>query len=591
MITKELEFRGRTSDGQVFCQPLGMLGPDGLVKTAQLEITDNLHPRIQDFVKAFRPTPHGIYILVNALGAGEYWGSNANGDFFPEKALVHAPAGWDEMSPEEMKQVGSSWDYGFPTFMNAHVFTHHQNKDPAKSIGDVVMAVWNPKMHRVELILYIDRAKCMEQNSMHVIERIEQGEYPDVSMGCKVPNDVCMICGNISKTRADYCECITDRSTGGMNKVMPDGRKVAVRNDKPRFFDISVVFIGADKTAKVMAKLAENGSENCLGSVCYLKTAAGGPAGMGRLFPEEQIVHVDPSIRRKAFGKQAELEKTARQCPCERLDCSNCCVAGVEKYAERIFGVKSASKKKLSEILKDIPAGPFTKETLPKLESSEKDIPKDVLDIMGNMGLGPALSTPSMMGMVLKPHEFQRIILARMGDSDMADRLDSEHKTLPEVDEHDDSLPIEPGMVDDRLTELLNLMGMMKDRSAASKPLIRRSLTILMATKPTRTAADEPVLKKIAALYNGYRRSLIKKATVISSRLVSDPQLLSALYGDSMVEAFTSGIEKTASASVLGPESLAYLMGAHYTKRDHLIKSAGLAETLALSGIAVGAAA
>ena len=40
-----------------------------------------------------------------------------------------------------------------------------------------------------------------------------------------------------------------------MGRILDDGRRIGVINTYPRFFDISFVFIGADKTAKVMMKL------------------------------------------------------------------------------------------------------------------------------------------------------------------------------------------------------------------------------------------------------------------------------------------------------------------------------------------------
>lgn len=548
---------------------------DGLTKTAQLEISEKLHPRIQDFVHGFKPTKHGVYVLVNALGASEYWGSNANGDAFPEKALIHAPPDWDELSPEEMAGVGKTWEYGFPTFMNAHVFTHHQNKDPAKSIGDVVLSVWNPKMHRVELILYIDRSRCMEQDSLHVIERLERGEFPDVSMGCKVPFDVCLICGNQSKTRNDYCE----HARQSMNKILPDGRKVAVRNDTPRFFDISIVFIGADKTAKVMAKLAEQGNQNCLGKSCYVKRPSKKQktSGLGDDYPGD-------------FTTRAGQEKAASACPCAKLNCSTCCVAGAEKYAERLFGVKSAAQKKLSEIIKDIPAGPFTQKDLPKLEQGERNIPDDVLDLMGGMDPSKALSTMGMMGIVPKPREFQRIMLIHIGKKSLADELDRKGETFdPDKGGIEDVIPTGREQVDDRLQELLSLIGMMRDRSIAS-PSLRSRLATSVRREPgsasRRSKTERPVLKKLAALYNGYRQSLLTKAAEISKHLVNDSQLRAELFDSSMAQAFAGGVVKTANVSVLGPDSLAYLMGAHYQNRDFHSRSEAVLGSLAHTGIA-----
>jgi hypothetical protein len=42
-----------------------------------------------------------------------------------------------------------------PTFMRGHVFKHHQNTDPAKSIGVIKAAAYNPEMHRGELIIKV----------------------------------------------------------------------------------------------------------------------------------------------------------------------------------------------------------------------------------------------------------------------------------------------------------------------------------------------------------------------------------------------------------------------------------------------------
>jgi hypothetical protein len=80
-------------------------------------------------------------------------------------------------------------------------------------------------------------------------------------------------------------------------------------------------------------------------------------------------------------------------------------------------------------------------------------------------------------------------------------------------------------------------------------------------------------MDKMAALYNGYRRDLVKKAAIVEKQLVTDPQLLHGIAGNSIAQAFGGGFGKTASAHVLGPEALAYLTGAHYTNRDFHAKA------------------
>ncbi len=267
MLTKQIIYQGRDSQGNVLCQPILGEASSFLEKTAAPQWKpSNLHPAIQRFIKdgTISKSEKGIYVLVSALGAQEYWGSNVNGDGFPEAALVHSPDSWLEKPLKEMQEIGKKWEYGYPTFMNAYPYKHHVNKDPSRAFGHVVLAVWNPKMHRVELVIFLDKELCKKHGAEDVFSRIENGEFPDVSMGCKVPYDRCSICGHKSKTTKDYCDDAKYR----MNNILPDGRKVCVINDFPRFFDISFVFIGADKSAKMLAKLASVDGMTCMGDYC-----------------------------------------------------------------------------------------------------------------------------------------------------------------------------------------------------------------------------------------------------------------------------------------------------------------------------------
>lgn len=145
--------------------------------------------------------------------------------------------------------------HGYKTFLNAHAFAHHVNKDPEKAYGDVLVSVLNHKMKRVELIVAIDEEKCVRNGGQRTLEKIKAGEYPSTSMGCRVPFDVCSICGHKAKYRSEYC----DHMRNDAGKIMADGRKVFVYNPYPRFFDISFVFIGADRTSFVLEKVANLG--------------------------------------------------------------------------------------------------------------------------------------------------------------------------------------------------------------------------------------------------------------------------------------------------------------------------------------------
>lgn len=188
--------------------------------------------------------------------------------------------------------------------------------------------------------------------------------------------------------------------------------------------------------------------------------------------------------------------------------------------------------------------------------------------------------------MVLKPKEFQRVLLVRMGERELADELDDKNMTFEHSKEVDDSIPVGNQHVDPRLKELLIVMGFTRSRSAASPALRSRaaaSATPGSAVSAAPKTSDEPVMKKIAAAYNGYRRSLLKKAASISQYMTTDSQLLADLFGSSMAEAFAGGVDKVATASVLSPDSLAYLVGA-YTERDFHVSSKEVLASLALTG-------
>ena len=94
------------------------------------------------------------YFHINAMGAGEYYGANRNGDYFPEEQLLKY----------------------YPTFMSnpAHLFRHHINKDPSIANGKVIFATYNSNMHRVELIAEADKSLVKD-----IEARIAAGDFPE----------------------------------------------------------------------------------------------------------------------------------------------------------------------------------------------------------------------------------------------------------------------------------------------------------------------------------------------------------------------------------------------------------------------------
>ena len=219
-----------------------------------IKMARELPSEIEQYIRNSQPVPGKTQLLIDAMGAGEFYGSNVNGDYFHEESLRHD-------GPE----------YGHRTFMiYAYPFKHHVNKDPARAYGDkVVLASYDSRMHRVLLIVRVDDSKCRD-----ILGDLDSGTYWDVSMGCRVPWDECSICHNRAKNRGEYCTHLRYQ----MNKILQDGRRVVAYNRRPKFFDISFVTIGAEKASHILKKVAsmspqEQQSSAALGEIYYQKFA------------------------------------------------------------------------------------------------------------------------------------------------------------------------------------------------------------------------------------------------------------------------------------------------------------------------------
>ncbi len=444
-----------------------------------------LLPEVVRYISELRPQNDSQYVLVNALGAGEYYGSNINGDHFPEEALIHRPDSWSG-NPLIDKVTSKSWAYGYPTFYNAHPFAHHRNKDPSRAYGEVELATWNDDMKRVELVVRVDLCKCQSFGGVPVWDKLKTGLFPDVSMGSKVPFDTCCICldwvayrdalqtfnprkhrhpgmavlevhkklkakdgkgiRGLSVTRKDYCE----HTKTMMNKILPDGRKVFVRNDFPRFFDLSFVFIGADRTAKVMVFILRAGQQFSVPSV----------------LAAEQMGVQDPEPGVKVAGVTDDILK-------------------------RAFLSKDA-KDKAGAIEKEVVPSQFAGKAIPVLTKREPNIEPELMKALSSVPLKSALSTLTGMGIVLKPREFGQLCPDQEPPSDTSFGVK-------------DFMPALARM----------LRPMMQSRSALG-PFVEQRIIILSSTSPKEEASasslSPELLRKLGAAYSGYRRGVMDLA-------------------------------------------------------------------------------
>lgn len=104
MISKQIDFPGvDETTGRIFTE---VYNPgESMLKLAGAKDYD---PQLSKYLATLQKSPSKIYVVVTALGAGEYYGSNVNGDFFEEKELLN---------PDPK--------HGYITFQGAGVYRHH----------------------------------------------------------------------------------------------------------------------------------------------------------------------------------------------------------------------------------------------------------------------------------------------------------------------------------------------------------------------------------------------------------------------------------------------------------------------------------
>lgn len=361
MMDKRLTFAGYDVQSGPHIFPIEI---DREKTIGHIKMARPLPPEIEQYIRTAKPIPGKTQLLTDAMGAGEFWGSNVNGDYFPEAALAH-----------------EGDDYGYRTFLKGHVFRNHVNKDPSKAYGNVLVASYDKHMHRVLLIITIDNARAAD-----IIDGIAHGNYPDVSMGCRVPWDQCSICKNKARNRAEYCEDLKYR----MNKILPDGRRVCAYNWLPKLFDISAVPIGAEKASHVLQKVASLGAVFHDGQVSPRSSAELGELYYGKTATDKKadIVKETPS---NIAEPAKPIDEGTRSHLLEAMDCAG------------------------------------------DIKGDETPLPTETLNALAANPLDEVFHTLAMLGIDLRPEEFQRIVLVKQGAAALADHLDAKRWVFDEA--------------------------------------------------------------------------------------------------------------------------------------------------------------
>lgn len=193
----------------------------------------------RQLLEELKPDKDHFLIHLIALGDDETYGFNKNADGFPKKAN------------EEYHKTFEKY---------AYLYRNHNSSDKKFAIGQVKKAMYNPEMKRVEIAAWGNIKLAQEE-----YEDAKAGKSLSFSMGTRVPYDRDNISGKLCKTPSEYEPWM--KTCPGKYIESWDGKPIRkwayVKNDKPEFFDISVVKNPADRIAQYL-QYAFNKAEDTL---------------------------------------------------------------------------------------------------------------------------------------------------------------------------------------------------------------------------------------------------------------------------------------------------------------------------------------
>jgi hypothetical protein len=448
----------------------------------QLLEQGGVDPRIIEHIReADLDMDKNTYVLVVPLGASESWGPTVNGDSFERRYLKP-----------------SRDDWGHKTFeLFSRAYTHHANKDRDKGFGCIPKAVYNDGMDRVEALWELWDDKAREVGAGFVIDKLKDGKNVDISMGARVPFDVCSICHNKAKSPAEYCEHVR---TPGFGFIYPDTYKqVMVHNPDPLFHDLSAVIIPAAPEALVGGRV----DPVLLALMRMVKSAGEANA---------KLVMSAAAMGEAMYGSDE---------------------GGVFKAAS--VG-KSAAVLKLSDIIKHAPV--LSSTVIEPTQRTEKVFSPDDLRKMGS-GYGQLpgfLSTLGALGIVLRPREFSTAV-GHSGGCDFSSVRMDPRKVKQGFDSPAEGDLVHPGGVDPMILALAK--SGLGERSVFLPHLANRVKSTVIdgsraeAKDPYGPSSTGELTDNISMLYGTYIRQLATRlSSILEHVFTTYPNLQLELLGD-----------------------------------------------------------
>jgi hypothetical protein len=384
----------------------------------------------------FRPRQGFCYLAVNALSDEETFGYNVNGDAMPRYSMHGDPL-----------LIYDGESHGYKTYEKyGHWFHHHNNRDPSKSSGKVIFSSYDVPQGIVRIIVEIDRTKDPE-----TCTKIDQGIMPMTSMGLKVPFDICSKCGQdhgtrelienyihewftddvlrtkyptpgdyvlmhnsehnrrhgrnipgLSRWTSEYCEHLRHK----MGTVDELGFAYYAINHLAKLFDISRVFVNADKVSQGLFKLAVRKAYAIPWHDLSGNRSRIFNGGVIEEFEKVASPAITPLLRLIKGGediKQGTIEKEAPTAEAKKLS-ENITNSVAEEVSDTTQAMDCESMRH------PLPESFMQSATLPVACGPDKV--KRIFSSLFNMRMFP------------NPHEFQRLFLSGLGLGDRSDKLD-----------------------------------------------------------------------------------------------------------------------------------------------------------------------
>jgi hypothetical protein len=218
----------------------------------------------------------------------------------------------------------------------------------------------------------------------------------------------------VAPTRREYCNHLKTQ----LGHIREDGTICHMQNIEPQFFDISIVRIPADKTAFALMKVASGNQsteaniniENEYSSLIYQQTVLNGRSDAAYLM--QKFAGLPESV------KMAEISASPIKKSSQRK------TADIDKLVE----ADTLGRPGLQDLYTR-----FRRDGMSKLRASEVEMQSPHVDELHDAFGGDTkslLSTLAAYGVILKPAEYQRLMLGVMGKKDERAALDESKETI-----------------------------------------------------------------------------------------------------------------------------------------------------------------